>query len=447
MCVRCVKTPNKRVKLRDEDFSVYFGIGGPLKIHTRLLIALIAGAVLGTVLHPHSGLTALVDFNTHFLQPIGQIFLRMIFMVVVPLVFSALVLGVYELGQGRGLGKVAGKTLFYTVLASSASVLIGIGLVNAIKPGVGFQIDKTMIAEQAKALEKIQGNAAQAKPTSQSIVELVTKNPLESAMKALDGEMLAFMFFALLFGIGLVYASRERDENALVKVLEQVLAASMKIVEIAMKLAPFAVFVIVFNTAFKFGHTIFASLFFYVAVVVLGLLIQQFVVYTFLLKFLTPYSPLAFFKNCKEVYLYAFSTASSNATLPRSLECAEKTLKLPPQVSRFVLTVGATANQNGTALFEGITVLFLAQVYAVDLSLGQQVQVVLMSILAGIGTAGVPGGSLPLIMILMQSVGVPAEGMGLILGVDRFLDMCRTTLNVSGDLVIAALVSSDSSSS
>lgn len=415
-----------------------------MKIHTRLLIALISGVLLGAALHTYVSVEWLSNFNTHFLQPIGQIFLRLIFMVVVPLVFCALVLGIFELGQGRGLGRVAGKTLFYTVIASSASVLIGIGLVNLLKPGVGFQISSSMISEQTAALEKVKTNASQAKSFSTSVVELVTKNPLESALRALDGEMLAFMFFALIFGVGLVYASpKDPAENYVIKLLEQVLAACLKIVEFAMKLAPFAVFVIVFNTAFKLGYGVFESLFYYVAVVVAGLLIQQFVVYSALLKVFARTSPIAFFKKCREVYLYAFSTASSNATLPRSLETAEKVLNLPPHISRFVLTVGATANQNGTALFEGITVLFLAQVYAVDLSLAQQVQVVLMSILAGIGTAGVPGGSLPLIMILLQSVGIPAEGMGLILGVDRFLDMCRTTLNVSGDLVIAALVSTE----
>jgi len=193
--------------------------------------------------------------------------------------------------------------------------------------------------------------------------------------------------------------------------------------------------------AYKFGTSVFISLAFYVAVVVLGLAIQQFGVYSLLLKYVAKRSPWEFYKKCREVYLYAFSTASSNATLPRSLKCAENELGLAPNISRFVLTVGSTANQNGTALFEGITVLFLAQVYGIDLSFAQQIQVVFMSILAGIGTAGVPGGSLPLIMILLQQMGIPAEGMGLILGVDRFLDMCRTTLNVSGDLVIAALVS------
>ncbi|MGN6692373.1 MAG: dicarboxylate/amino acid:cation symporter, partial [Sphingopyxis sp.] len=244
-------------------------------------------------------------------------------------------------------------------------------------------------------------------------------------------------------GIALALADRGKREGGapLIPIAEQVFDACMKIVGFAMRLAPLAVFALVFNTAYKFGYEVFRSLIFYVGVVVLGLLLQQFVVYSALLKAFARRSPWAFFRDCREVYLYAFSTASSNATLPRSLDLAENKLKLPANISRFVLTVGSTANQNGTALFEGITVLFLAQVYKVDLSVAQQLQVVLMSILAGIGTAGVPGGSLPLIMILLQSVGIPAEGIGIVLGVDRFLDMCRTTLNVIGDLVAATVVS------
>jgi DAACS family dicarboxylate/amino acid:cation (Na+ or H+) symporter len=413
-----------------------------MKPHLKLLLGLVLGIAFGTLLHPLADQAWLVDFNTHLLQPVGQVFLRLIFMIVVPMVFSALVLGVYELGQGHGLGRVAGRTLLYTVVASSVSVLIGITLVNVFRPGAGFQIDAAMVQSQQGAVQKIQGNASAAKPVSQALVELIPRNPLDSAVRALEGEMLALMVFALVFGLALALVSRGREgENVLVQLLNQVFAVCMKIVEFAMKIAPYAVFAIVFNTAFKFGYQVFGSLLFYVAIVVAGLLIQQFVVYTALLKTVARRSPWEFFRKCREVYLYAFSTASSNATLPLSLETAEHVLKLPPRISRFVLTVGSTANQNGTALFEGITVLFLAQVYAVDLTLGQQIQVVLMSILAGIGTAGIPGGSLPLIMILLTSVGIPAEGMGLILGVDRFLDMCRTTLNVSGDLVIAALVS------
>ena len=250
------------------------------------------------------------------------------------------------------------------------------------------------------------------------------------------------MVFALVFGFGLSLVARGHDgDNPLVGVLEQVFAVCMKIVDLAMTLAPFAVFAIIFNTAFRFGYEIFRSLFFYVATVVLGLLIQQFIVYGILVKVIARRSPLEFFAACRDVYLYAFSTASSNATLPLALETAEQKLKLPPNISRFVLTVGATANQNGTAIFEGVTVLFLAQVYGIELTAAQQLRVMVMSIVAGIGTAGVPGGSLPMVMIVMQSVGIPVEGMGLILGVDRFLDMCRTMVNVSGDLVIAALVS------
>jgi len=310
-----------------------------------------------------------------------------------------------------------------------------------LKPGVGFNIPTESASQQFNAVEKIKTNANQAKSFSESIVEIVPKNPLDAAVRALDGEMISLMFFALMFGFALAMIAKPGEENPLVNLLKPVFDVCLKIVEYAMRLAPYAVFAIVFNTAFRLGAEIFASIFYYVICVVLGLAIQQFVVYSVLLKFGAKRSPLEFFRKSKEVYLYAFATASSNATLPKALECAEKDLGMPSRISRFVLTVGSTANQNGTALFEGITVLFLAQVYGVDLSLAQQIQVVLMSILAGIGTAGVPGGSLPLIMILLQQMGIPVEGMALILGVDRFLDMCRTTLNVSGDLVIAALVS------
>lgn len=418
-----------------------------MKLYARLLLALVVGITLGAVLHPYADTPALATISMHVLRPIGQIFLRTIFMIVVPMVFAALVIGVAQLGRGRDFSGVAGRTLGFTVLLSGASVLIGVGLVNLLRPGDGVQLAES---PGSSGVATIQQNAAAAPPLSDIVIELIPRNPLESAVRALDGEMLPFMIFAVIFGIavsrlGAARGAESDEAPLLLRVLEQVFDACMRIVQFAMRLAPVAVFAIVFNTALTFGTGVIATLAFYVATVVGGLLIQQFVVYSAFLWAVARRAPAAFFRQCREVYLYAFSTASSNATLPLALDVAERQLRLPPEISRFVLTVGSTANQNGTALFEGVTVLFLAQVYSLDLTLGQQIRVMVMSIIAGIGTAGVPGGSLPMVMIVAQSVGIPAEGMALVLGVDRFLDMCRTTVNVSGDLVMAALVSGPSS--
>jgi Na+/H+-dicarboxylate symporter len=403
-------------------------------------VALVVGVTAGAILHPFQETSGIEWIAANILRPVGQLFLRTILMVVVPMVFSALVIGVYELGRGRHLKGVAARTLLFTIVLSTFSVLIGIVLVNAVRPGEDFPLGAT--SAESAAVKALEANVAAAKPLTQTLVELVPRNPLESAVRALDGEMLPLMVFALIFGIAVSAVSSKSDEpNVLMRLLEQVFAASMQIVHWAMALAPVAVFAITFNTAFTFGTAILRSLFLYVVIVVIGLLIQQFGVYSALLAIVGRRSPFQFFRRTREVLLYAFSTASSNATLPLSLEVAETKLRLPPEISRFVLTVGSTANQNGTALFEGITVLFLAQAYGLDLSAGEQLRVMVMSIVAGIGTAGVPGGSLPMVMIVAQSVGVPAEGLGLILGVDRLLYMCRTAVNVGGDLVIAALVS------
>jgi DAACS family dicarboxylate/amino acid:cation (Na+ or H+) symporter len=411
-----------------------------MKLHNKLAIALLLGIALGAALHGYADSPLVAGISQHVLRPIGQIFLRSIFMIVVPMVVSALIVGVYQLGRGHDLSGVAGRTLGFTLLLSAASVGIGVTLVNLLQPGRNVQLAGTAAA--GSNVESLQANAAAVKPLSDVLIELIPRNPLESAVRALDGEMLPLMVFAVIFGVAVSRLPRPRDEDVLlVRVFEQIFDACMRVVQFAMLLAPFAVFAIVFNTAFTFGTGIIATLLFYVVTVVLGLLIQQFGVYAAVLWAVAHRAPGEFFRNCREVYLYAFSTASSNATLPLSLDVAERKLHLPPQISRFVLTVGSTANQNGTALFEGVTVLFLAQVYGLDLTIGQQIRVMVMSVIAGIGTAGVPGGSLPMVMIVAQSVGIPAEGMALILGVDRFLDMCRTAVNVSGDLVIAALVS------
>lgn len=416
-----------------------------MKQYQKLLLGFVFGIILGLIAFytlPQKAYPFMKTF-TDFCTLTGAIFLRMIFMVVVPLLVSALILGVFELGKGRGLGKVASKSMAFTLGLSLMAVIIAISLTNILQPGVGLTFDKAALAQNQGVLS-ISKNVelAKNKPWFQYFIDLIPQNPVDSAARAFGGEIIALMIFALMFGYALSMVIKDED-NPLIKVFETIFNASLKIIEWAMLLAPFGIFAIVFNTTYRMGAGFLQNVAFFAGVVVLGLLIQQFVVYAIALKLFARTNPWEFFKGCKEVYVYAFSTASSNATLPIALETAEKGLKMPSKISRFVLTCGASANQNGTALFEGVVVLFLAQVYGINLSVENQLVVVLMSVLAGIGTAGVPGGSLPLIAILCVQVGVPVEGMGLILGVDRFLDMCRTTLNVSGDLVIAKLVSAN----
>jgi DAACS family dicarboxylate/amino acid:cation (Na+ or H+) symporter len=270
-----------------------------------------------------------------------------------------------------------------------------------------------------------------------AVVAMVPRNVVTSMG---ENDILAVMVFALIFGIGLML-TRTPQARKLQEGFEGLFHVSMKLMTIFIRLAPIAVFCFMFNLAAAFGWDLVLRLAIYVGVVLAALATQMFIVYPLLLKFLGGFSPVWFFRGSREAMLMAFSTASSNATLPTALRVAEVDLKLPPRVSRFVLTIGATANQNGTAIFEGVTVLFLAQVFGVELNLGQQVLVMAMCILGGIGTAGVPAGSLPVVALILAQIGVPPQAIGLVLGVDRFLDMCRTTLNVTGDLTLAALVS------
>lgn len=411
-----------------------------MKSHNKLLLALVAGLVLGTGLHALGANDVIRALSQYIIEPFGQLFLRLIFMSVVPLVFCGLVLGVFQLGQHRGLGRTASRTLIYTLLASTVSVIIGLSLVDIVRPGEGLNLPEDVVASQNAQLEKVKQNAQAAKTVTQTLLEIVPTNPVQAAARALEGDMLSLMFFALILGFALSRVVKPDSHNPVISVTETVYEAMMEIVHLVMRLAPYAVFALVFTTSFKFGGELIRSLSLYVLVVVAGLSLQLFVVYPLMLKTLARRPPVQFLKDSFDVLIYAFATASSNATLPKSLETATEKLRLSPTTARFVLTVGATANQNGTALFEGVTVIFLAQVYGIDLTIYQQVQIVVMAIIAGVGTAGVPGGSLPLIMILLQQVGIPPEGLGLVLGVDRLLDMCRTSVNVGGDLVIATIV-------
>lgn len=414
-----------------------------MKQHTKLLLGFIFGVALGLIGYYYFPAKEMVFMGrvTEVFTFVGAIFLRMIFMVTIPLILAALMLGTMELSQGTGgFGKVGSRCLIFTVVLSGIAACIALFTTNTLKPGAGLVFDKAALAANSGVLT-IAKNATMAKdkPWFQYLVDLLPQNPIDSAARAFQGEIIAMMVFALFFGWALSTVIKE-ENHPMTKVLDAIFQACMKIIAVAIQLAPVAIFCIVFNTAYRMGAGFLGNVAYFAFVVVLGLLIQFFVVYSIVLVTIGKTNPFAFYRQCREVYVYAFSTASSNATLPVALKCATDVLKIPPRIARFVITIGASANQNGSGLYEGVVVLFMAQVFSVDLSVGQQIQVVLMSMLAGVGTAGIPGGSLPLIVVLMVNVGVPAEGIGLILGVDRFLDMCRTTLNVAGDLVIAKLI-------
>lgn len=417
----------------------------------QILLGLAVGAVLGliverTVTSPEA-LQTLNWWLTNVIQPIGRLFIRIIFMIVIPLIFSAIVLGVAEMGDIRKLGRVGLKSVVFTLLLSGTSVVLGLVLVNVLAPGRHLDPEtRTQLVERysGDVTSRVEQGTKKT-PLSETLLNLIPQNPLAEAVNAFapnytGGGLIAVMVFSLFFGVAMAMAPPEKTAT-LLSLLRGVFEVCMLIIGFAMRLAPIGVACLGFALTATLGIELVRSLGFYAGVVVLGLALHMFGTYSLFLKFVGGKSPVKFFSQSREAMLTAFSTSSSNATLPVSMRVAEENLRLPPQISRFVLTVGASANQNGTALYEGVTVLFLAQVFGVELSLGQQVVVALMCIVAGLGTAGIPGGSLPLVVGVLVTIGVPGEAIAVILGIDRLLDMCRTALNVTGDLVCAVLVS------
>jgi dicarboxylate/amino acid:cation (Na+ or H+) symporter, DAACS family len=411
-----------------------------LPLHWKMAIGFGAGLLFGLIVHITGNADAgwVQNFTTYVTNPFSKTFLNLIFMLIVPLLFSALVVGIAEMGDIRALGRIGWKTLAYTVVLSAVAVLLGLVLVNVLKPGVGVDqaLAQQLLTENAERAQQIVASIDKQPKGLDMLLSIVPDNVLSAASN--NGSILALMFFAVMFGVGLVLTP-SKNTDVLKRIIEGVFEISMTLIGLVIRLAPYAVACFMFNLAAIFGFDLLIRLGAYVGVVVLALALHLFVNYSIALK-LAGFSPLKFFRGSQEAMVMAFSTASSNATLPTALRVADEKLGLPRQVSRFVLTVGATANQNGTALFEGVTVLFLAQFFGVDLSLAQQFMVMLVCILGGIGTAGVPSGSLPVVALICAMVGVNPVGIGLILGVNHFLDMCRTTLNVTGDLTLATLV-------
>ena len=375
---------------------------------------------------------------TNVARPVGQLWLRSLIMIVIPLVFASLTLGVAGLGDIRKVGRIGMKTLAYFLLSSTLATIIGLAILNIVKPGEGIP-EETRLELMANF-----GEAADAKKEASKgatfgvdmIINIVPRNPIRSAA---EDDMIGLIFFALIFGAALSLLPEEKAKPML-GFLDALAEAVVVIIGWVMKLAPIGVFALIFSVVALFGFELMQKLMWYVLAVLIGLLFHFVVVYSVLIKVLGKMNPLYFFSRIRAVIITAFSTSSSNATLPTTMAVSQKELNVPRGIAGFVLPLGATMNLDGSALFGGITVLFIAQVFGVEMSLGKQFVVVAMSVITSVGAAGVPSGMIPLLMVVLTIIGVPAGGIALVLGVDRILDMCRTAVNVTGDLAASVVI-------
>lgn len=420
-----------------------------MALHTKILLGLLVGVIGGLIVNWSLGGSNpnVVWLVGNITQPIGTLFLSLLLMIVVPLVFSSLVVGVAGIGDIRKLGRIGLKSFAYCIIISAVSVVIGLGLANTIRPGerispdVAAQLKEKFSggATSATAAQKQAAEAAKSDSALMQAVKTIVPSNVFNSISGTSPNMLHIMFFALIVGISITLIPSP-VAAPFVSFMEAVFAITSKIIDIIMKVAPYAVACLIFNNVAQFGLDLLQSLAWFVVTVLLGLGLHFFGVYSLSVYFLSRINPLEFFKRARTVIVTAFSTSSSNATLPTALRVGEENLGVPKDINSFVLTVGATANQNGTALYEGVTVLFLAQLAGVDLSLSTQLMVVYLAIIGGIGTAGVPSGSIPFIIGILAMINVDPALIAIILGVDRILDMCRTTLNVTGDLTAATFV-------
>jgi DAACS family dicarboxylate/amino acid:cation (Na+ or H+) symporter len=428
----------------DEKTDDRAGTRHRVPLHVRILLGLAIGAGLGgsarALFGPDAASVAWVV--THIAEPVGQLFLRALLMTVVPLVVSSLIVGVASIGDVRRLGRVGARTVAYCLVISLISVALGLILANTVTPGARLDpATRDLLLEQygSEASRQVSGagNAGES-PMMTFITTLVPANPLESMARSTP-DMIGVMFFSIVFGAALTLVARESAAPVLA-VLDGVFKVIAKVIDIVMKIAPIGVACLLFTMTARFGFGFLVSLGWYVVTVLGGLAIHTFIVYPIALKLAAGASPVAFFRGIRTVMLTAFSTSSSNATLPTALRVSEANLGVPREIGAFVLTVGATANQNGTALYEGVTVLFLAQLAGVDLTVTQQLTIVYLAVLGSIGTAGVPAGSIPFVVAVLATVGINPALIAIILGVDRLLDMCRTVVNVVGDMTAAVYV-------
>ncbi len=417
--------------------------------HWKIMIALVAGAIIGIIANitvaGNDGAKEILNtiINT-VAHPIGQIFLRMLFIVVVPLVFASLASGVAGLGDLSKLGKIGGRTLIFFLTTSTFAAIVGITLLEVVRPGDGFDpaAREVLMRSYASQTTEIQSKTGDVVATGtlavvNQILDMFIPRNITKAITEM--QMIPLIVFSLLLGAALTKIAGDK-RDAMLKWLDAWTESMITIVGFAMKLAPYAVFCLIFGVTARFGLDLLQKLGIFVFLILFGYATVLFVFYPFLLKILTKRNPIEFLRDASPIMITAFSLSSSNGTLPTTIRVSETALGIRPKIASFVLPLGATMNMNGTALFEGAVVLFIAQVFGIELSIMQQILVVALCVISAVGVAGVPGASLPLLMIVMAQVGVPPDGLAIILGVDRILDMGRTVVNVMGDVVCAAYI-------
>jgi dicarboxylate/amino acid:cation (Na+ or H+) symporter, DAACS family len=416
------------------------GSGKGMKLHTKILLGLAVGLTLGIGVNLTVGVSnPTVDWINRYLAiPMGQIFLRMLFMVVMPLVFASISLGVAGLGDIRRVGRVGAKAIGYFFVTTAMAATLGLVIVNIARPWerVTPETRQALMDRFAKDASNRVEAAAMSEFGIDTLVNIVPRNPIRAAA---DTDMLGVIFFGLMFGAALTVISplKAKPMMGWLEALNDVVTA---IIHFAMLIAPLGVAALIFTVSSRFGFDLMIAIAAFVVTVLVALLAHALITLSLIVRFLIGLSPVMFFSRIRAALVTAFSTSSSNATLPTALDVAQEQLGVPQRIAGFVLPLGSTMCMNGTAIFEGITVIFLAEIFNVNLSITQMAAVMVMAVLTAVGAAGVPGGSIPLLVGVLTMFGVPGEGIAIVLGVDRVLDMSRTTVNVCGDLTAATWV-------
>jgi len=410
-----------------------------MQLYTKILIGLVGGAIVGAA--ANIGDIAILQDILGRVEILGTAFINLITMIVIPLVVASLLVGTASLGDLRKLGRIGGKTLAYYMVTTAVAVTVGLALANVVKPGSGIS-EETRV----ELTERYGGDAASrmdiadnAPGWEQTLLRIIPRNPVKAAA---DMDLLPLIFFTICFGAALTVVKPDRRESVLT-FFHGINDASMVLINWIMELAPYAVFVLIGSVVANFGFDLLQSLFTYTLVVVAGLMIHAFGTYGLILRFVAKLNPAKFYPRIAAAPLLAFSTSSSNATLPLTIETAEEKVGVSNEVASFVLPLGATINMDGTALYQAVAVMFIAQIYGVDLALADQLVIVLTATLASVGAAGVPSAGIITLIIVLNSVGMGEHvqaGIALILGVDRILDMIRTSVNVTGDLTCSAVI-------